>query len=174
MRPHLFPDFMLSEFRSGVVCDKCSQSGQMLTFHVPEIKRKGVFVEIWYRYKCTCGWGSALRVELPLLLFGYVLARLAMIDTFRRRLSKSTVPVLDGRCKQFFDFVRDFENLFEEYSKIHTAGLLPPDKRGDELAKATPNSPTELDRLRFNLQDEDWREFLRRMGFGADEGSGER
>jgi hypothetical protein len=144
----VFVTWIIAHLANRLSCGKCGLAKPSRTIYYPTITRRENQVELRFRVRCACGQGGSLRVQLPVLLFGYILAQQAMLEAHKRgRTSVASMQVMGHESKLFSQFVREYVELI---------GRLPPAATAD---------PTETDQIAFELNDEQWAEFLKRMGF---------
>lgn len=163
MFPYGLPEYMLSELRADFTCERCGRSDQVLAFERPSMQQTGIYVLFVYRYTCPCGDRGCLRVGIPALFYGFILAKLAILAANKRRRRSSVATVTKGPSKYFRILLRDFEAAFDKFCKSLSGRDLMTDPPDSE--EPSGPRPTELDRLRFNFRIADWQDFLRRMGF---------
>lgn len=160
----VLPGYILRHFLTDVECKGCGRAGQTLELRFPTVRRHGSVIELLYRWRCPCGGRGAMEVKLPLLFFGYVLGVLALLNA-NRRTRRSTLSVTPGHSKMFVSLLRDFEQAIAEWEQEPLT--MPPDEEppdGKSCGNPGPQ-PNDLDRLSFRLSEEEWKRFLRRMGF---------
>jgi hypothetical protein len=160
----LFMEYIVCHFLLGWVCDRCEQSGQMVQVFYPEIHWHGSVVEMLYRVRCPCGGRGAVPVRLPILIFAYVVGRLELLYAFSRgRHRKSEMPVKPEKSDLFSSFLRDFERDVAGFS----ARMAPATSGSAEANHATRKlgQPADYERFDFSLSEDEWVDFLRRMGF---------
>lgn len=110
-----------------------------------------------------------MRIKLPTLLFGYILATVALVDTANRRRSKATMMVSPSNKDFMTDLFGKFDRLMEICSV--TTNRSPPVPDG-KLDSAHNNSADDTERIKFGFDKDEWKAFLRRLGFDAHDAEG--
>lgn len=144
----VLPFFIVGHFFRPEPCMQCRRIPDRLNVGYPFLKIEGDSVFIRYAGQCTCGARQTIRFRLPLLFFGYILARFVILDAERKaRRSKAEMRVTPKPC----DFVAQFA--------LELQGLIARQKetKASEL--------TDADRFALPMTDDDFSEFMRRMGF---------
>lgn len=164
-RKLIFPPWILCEFLTAWECQDCGQSGKRVWLKFPVITqpRRDVIV-LQYPVKCPCGSHGCLNVSLPLLLFCYVVGRLDLLE-LRRRRRKAEMQVLPEESELLFGFIRDFELEVIELAPGIAENLPPKDNKPPEPQAAKLGRPGDHERFGFELTEQEWVEFLRRLGF---------
>ena len=171
-RKLIFPFWILSEFLTAWECDECGQSGKRVWLKFPLISRpRWDVVILRYPVKCPCGAHGCVTVSLPLLLFCYIVGRLDLPKLQRGR-RKAEMQVLPGESRQLLDYLREFEMEVIDLAP-GIAELIPP-KSDKPPAPPKPVRPAAHERFNFKLTEAEWQEFLRRLGFGDNDGGDDR
>lgn len=145
----LLPSYIVSHFCRPEPCPKCRRIPGVLRVEYPVVTLTGNDVLLVFRARCTCGGSQPIRVRWPILFFGFVLARLTAIEAPKRaRQTTGTMQISSGHCELLGTFARDFQTLMAEEGHAAT-------------------EPSALDRMSFEIDEAEWPEFLRRMGFEA-------
>lgn len=146
----IFPNWLIAHFAARFTCSKCGHSDGTMTVHYPFITRRGDQVELRFPTRCACGQAGSFRVRLPLLLFGFLLAWLVLIDADQRaRNSVATLPVLAHKSPLFRRLVGEYMQLISR------------------LPAGAPAEPSAADQVALELGDDEWAQFLKRMGFNG-------
>jgi len=167
MRKLVFPEWLLCEFLVAWECTGCGGSGKQVELKYPSIARKRDAVRLCFPVICGCGRLGGLRVELPILLFGYMLGRIALIESEGRR-RKSAMSVSPKRSDLFIRFMRDFETDLLGFAAV-TGLREPSETSGNKARRSRPDEPRDWERFGFGLTEQEWETFLRRLGFGEEE-----
>ncbi len=147
----VFMSWILGHLVSRFSCRKCGNAEECKTVHYPMITRRGDQVELRYRVECGCGQTGWLRVQLPILLFGFLLAWQILFEADKRgRAPHVPVQVIGQQSKLF-------PRLLGEYMRLISA-----------LPATGTTTPTAADQAAFELNDQAWTDFLKRMGFDGD------
>lgn len=150
----VFMSWIIAHLAARFSCGKCGVAAQSRIVHYPSITRHGDQVELAFRVRCACGQGGSLRVRLPLLLFGYILAWQAILEADQRaRTSVASSQVIGHESELFPRLVSEYMQLI---SRLPTG------------ASAEPSA---ADQVAFELNDEEWAEFLKRMGLNGNGGA---
>lgn len=126
----------------------------------PQLNWHGDEVELVYPLRCSCGGTGSVPIIIPTLLFGYILATVALIDSANRRRSKATMTVTPDSTDILTNILRKFDRLMETAS---AATLRSPALPGGGI-NAIDHDENEADRLSFGFDKKEWKEFLRRLG----------
>ena len=147
----LFPDYVVCDFLVGVCCKKCGESDQYWTLLPPLVTLEGAQVEVIFPIRCPCGGSGSVSRRMPLLQFGYVVGKVAIMDAQRAyRRSKATMQIRAHRSELL-------STLHCQYTEL--------------ICEIGPNillEPSETDRIKFGLAEEEWTDFLKRL-LGNDE-----
>ena len=148
----VLPDFIVGHFFRPAPCKRCGRLSRFLLVRYPCMTRQGMHVHLRYPSKCSCGCAQSVCIRMPLLFFGYVVAELLIQTSEKRaRRSKAERQVIPGQCELLSTFARQFEKLMAE-----------------DMAVAN-DAPSDVDRLSFDLTEQEWADFLRRMGYSEDQ-----
>lgn len=140
-------DLIVAHLIGRFTCTNCGAPQQSKLVHHPVVSRHGDQVALRFRVECACGQAGWLRVNLPVLLFGYLLAWQVLFQADRRaRTPHAPVPLIGHQSKLFPGIIAEYVQL---------VGRLP----------AAGAEPTCADQVAFELNDEEWANFLRRLGF---------
>jgi len=89
---------------------------------------------------------------MPVLFFGYVVARFLILDSDKRaRRSNAEMHVRPRECSLLHTFASSFRKLL------------------DEQLRSAPDQLNDVDRLSFEFDEQEWADFTRRLGFGTDQ-----
>ena len=142
----LFPDYLVCDFLVGVCCKNCGESDQYWTLLPPLVTLEGAQVEVIFPIRCPCGGSGSVSRRMPLLQFGYVVGKVAIMAAQRmHRRSKATMEVRAHRSELLSTFLFQYTELISE---IGANMLL---------------EPSEHDRIKFGLAEEEWTDFLKRL-----------
>jgi len=103
-------------------------------------------VEITYPARCPCGESTLVCIRWPILLFGYLLARLQVNEIHRKWTRSRASMVVSANCSDVF------EEMIRDYGKL--VGTI----------NASLTAPNEADRIAFELNEAEWDQFLHRLG----------
>jgi hypothetical protein len=128
-------------------CKNCGGFTYPLRVLYPAVRLNDNEAEVSYPVVCGCNRRACLQIRLPVLLFGYVLARTQALEAFaRRNQSKASMCVVPQPSKALEDMVADFARVMAAYDG------------------GPAGQPTDLDRINFGLGEAEWSDFLRRLG----------
>lgn len=114
----------------------------------PQLNWHGDEIELIYPLRCSCGGTGDVPIRLPTLLFGYILATAALVDSANRRRSKATMTVAPGSTDILTNIFRKFDRLMETASAaMPQSPALPIVERN----AINDNDANESDRLRFGF-----------------------
>ena len=149
-RPLVLPAEVVGHYLVGYRCRQCGGLSHSAYVLYPTIKLNETDADLLYPVICGCGRRGCVRIRMPTLLFGYVLARTHNLQAFlRANRSQAKVFVAPGPSPMLEHMVADFAAVVAAY--------------GGGLGRV----PTDLDRAKFGLSEAEWPEFLRRLGFGG-------
>lgn len=154
-RPLVLRSDIVGTYLTGYRCKGCGGLVHPVCVRYPSIKLTDTTAELLYPVFCGCGRRGCVPIRMPVLLFGYLLARTHALEAFvRADRSQAKMFVSPAPSPMFERIVADFGAAVAAY-------------KGD-LGRV----PTDLDRSKFGLSETEWPDFLRRLGFGGDsEGS---
>lgn len=140
----IFPDFMLAHWVPDEPCERCGRSDKRFVRY-PGIYQDGNDLEIRYPASCcACGCLSTIRIHLPILQFGYLLAEIEKLDNWTRsRRSKASMCVGPGNPTIIQGWLDEFPVVLAQQAR----SLL----------------PNGADQAMFGMNADDWNDFLRRM-----------
>lgn len=142
----LFPDYIASDFLVGVCCKTCGRSDQYWTLLPPLVTLDGAQVEVIFPIRCPCGGSGSAGRRIPLLQFGYVVGKVAIMDAQRMyRRSKATMDIRAHQSELLGTLLQQYTDLI---SQIGPNMLL---------------EPSECDRVKFGLGEKEWTDFMRRL-----------
>lgn len=144
----LFDDWLMAHFLASFRCTACKSTEPLCVLQYPTIQTRGTDVVLRFPITCSCGRATIFSFRLPILLFGFLLARQAIIDADRRgNRSKASMRLIGATSGLVPHLVFEYRRLM----------------RG--LSTLSPSGPTSDDQEALALTDSEWREFLKRMGF---------
>lgn len=150
MNGHLLPWFLECELASGFKCSSCGRSGQALYVRSPAWKKSGLNIELSYPLRCgACGKASSLRLNLPLLLLGYILVWSEFYAN--RRRNGGELCIKPCKADTFATLCSEFSRTLAQYGGS-VAGL-----------------PSDSDRIQFGFSQQEWTDFEKRLGCGGGE-----
>jgi hypothetical protein len=165
----ILPDYLESGLVVGYRCPGCGRMDGWFQLHVPQLtlSSDGSCVRIVYPVQCSCGRHGHVSTRLPILLYGYLLARVQILEA--RKSRKQPKQVKPARSQLLDKFIRDFESAIDHYASVRSTieGTRPSEHHTNR--PRSPNEPSELDRLSFGLDDDSWRDFLKRLGLSEDD-----
>ena len=142
----LFPDYIACDFLVGVRCKDCGGSDQYWTLLPPLVTLDGAQVEVVFPIRCPCGGSGSVGRRMPLLQFGYVTGKVAIMDAQRMyRRSKATMDIRAHQSELLGTLLYQYAELISEIG---------------------PNillEPSECDRVKFGLGEKEWTDFMRRL-----------
>ena len=149
MKGHLLPWWLESEMAAGFRCQFCRRSDQAVYLRPPLLQRHGAEIRVYYPVRCgACGKSSGFGLRMEVLFLAY--ARLwVMLYGQRRKPSDAEICVRPVRGNTLAKIRKEFCELLAEH--------------GGSVAGV----PNDLDRHEMGFCEEDWADFLRRLG--ADE-----
>ncbi len=148
----VFPNFIVGHFFRPVPCKRCGRLIRGLLVRYPFITRQKNDVHLRYPSKCSCGCLQSVCIRMPVLFFGYVIAQFLILNSEKRaRRSTAEMQVTPGESSLLSRFVQGFEKLMAEQMP------------------AAMDLPSDVERLSFHLTEQEWADFLRRMGFSEDQ-----
>ncbi len=146
----VFLNWIVAHLIGRFSCAGCGAAEQPRIVHYPAITRRGDQVELRFRVECSCGKTGWLRVQLPVLLFGYLLAWQMIFEADKHgRAARAPVQVMGHESALF-------PRIIAEY--VQLVGRLP----------TASTEPTYADQVGFRLNDEEWGKFIKRLGFEGD------
>lgn len=160
----ILPDYIVSHFVPPKARARCGRSDGSFTLLFPQLNWHWDEIELIYPLRCSCDGSGCVRIRLPTLLFGYILASVSLVDAANHRRSKARTTVKASSTDILVNIFRNFDHLMEACS---TAVPRSPALPGTERS---PTGDTEMDkaeRLKFGFEKVEWREFLRRLGLDA-------
>lgn len=163
----ILPDYIEKGLVLGYRCPGCGHTDEWFLIHSPQLKptQDGNCVEIVYPVQCPCGRRGHISTTLPILLVGYLLARILLLESHKSR--KQPKLCKPGRSRLLDKFIREFEQAMNHYAAVCSiAKNLQAEQEHPETPEAV--EPTELDRMNFGFDDATWRAFLRRLGLDDD------
>lgn len=182
----ILPAWIISEFLMGFRCKRCGGKVLTCTLLYPRMRMLASHVELVYPLRCPCGGADSVKVRLPTLLLGLVLVHIALVEAHRQAgRSKATMIAFPLPSKILAQVRNQYAQLVGELRKTSAgaaagsrpdgeddATSAPPAGPSDAMlpGKHTPpDRPLPIERVLFNLSEEEWRAMLRRMGFETGE-----
>lgn len=166
----ILPDYVVRNFVPPNACRRCGRSDMSFKLLFPRLTWGKTTIELVYPLRCPCGGSGNVRIKLPTLLFGYILANVALVDTAHRRRSIATMTVSPHqRSDMLTKMFLDFDRLMEANA---TTTLRSPTMREGERRSVGDNDTSDAERVRFGFDKNEWKAFLRRLGLdSSDEGN---
>ena len=158
----ILPEYIVTHFVPANACKRCGRSDLSFKLLFPQLKWGKTDIELIYPLRCPCGGSGCVRVKLPKLLFGYILANVALGDAAHRRRSKVTMTVLPHqRDDMLARMFLDFDRLMEAGATTTQRSLSVPDSEQNSL------DDNDTERIKFGFAKDEWKDFLRRLGLDA-------
>ncbi len=155
----ILPDDIVSNFIPPNACRRCGRSDRNFRLLFPRLKWGIANIELIYPLRCPCGGSGCIPIKLPTLLFGYILANIALVDADHRCRSKSTMTVsLNQKSDMLANIFHDFDWLMETNNNS-TMRSLP----ALEIEQNSPDD-NDVERIKFGFDKDEWKDFLRRLG----------
>lgn len=134
-------------------CRKCGQDRLGVRLLFPRIRQKETDEEVTYPTRCpACGHAGSVSFRLPRLLLGLVLVEACEAESVRHfGRSKRSMVVTPGRTRAYVQVVEEYLNLLSA------------------VCGEKHNSPLDLQREFFGLDEQEWDQFLRRLGIQDEE-----
>ena len=143
-------------------CCHCHQSGQPIRLLFPDVRRAKNIVVLTYPVICECGKRGSLRVELPILLFGIVLARIVLLETKCGRY-RGEIDLKPGETDTFRRYAAGFEQAIVEFAE-QALGFPRDESKSKNVDGDRWAGLGDPERVRFDMSVSEWQEFLRRLG----------
>ncbi len=122
-------------------------------------------IELVYPLRCPCGGSGCVPIKLPTLLFGYILANVALVDAAHRRRSKATMTVSPHhKSDMLARMLLDFDRLMGADA---TSTLRSPPVPDSEQNSPDDNDADDAERVKFGFDKDEWKDFLRRLGLDS-------
>ena len=158
----ILPEYIVTHFIPANACRRCGRSDLSFTLLFPQLKWGKTDIELIYPLRCPCGGSGCVRVKLPKLLFGYILANVALVDAAHRRRSQVTMTVSPHqRDDMLARMFLDFDRLMEAEATTTQRSLSVPDSEQNSL------DDNDTERIKFGFAKDEWKDFLRRLGLDA-------
>lgn len=155
----LLPDCFLVPFLRNYECPVCGQRDRTVTLRYPRVRRVPPHIELGFPVRCPCGKADHLKIIMPMLLFGYLLAWDALVGS-ERKFAKSEMSLRLGRSGSDLlqQLIPEYEALLAQTVQRANQLVLPSENVAEsDSAKAT-------ERLGFGFNEQQWADFLRRLG----------
>ena len=143
-------------------CRHCHQSGDPIRLLFPDLRREHNTVVLTYPVICQCGRRGSLRVELPILLFGIVLARIVLMEAKCGRY-RGEIDLKPGETDTFRRYAADFEQAIVEFAE-QALGFPRGVFQSPKTDSARWAGLSDAERVKFDMSVTEWQEFLRRLG----------
>lgn len=166
MKNLVLPTIVLSHIFCEWKCPACNRSGQLIQVQYPQNRQEGVSVELTYPVRCACGRLDSFTIRLPYLVRGYMLIKFALLENYNRHRNQS-VAMLPARSKLVLNIMSEFDQAIVHYVTQPMCST-PIAREEPDLIAQSPIKPAEVQRFNFSFTDEQWRDFLRRLGYGND------
>lgn len=139
----VLPAHIEQAFAVGYHCRRCCRLNPVVTMFYPLIRREGDHIVLTYPLRCTCRAAGGCTVRLSILAFGYALAWVEIAKG--RRRSKRESQVTPGKSATLDKICREYSELIR---RCH----------------AGSDGPNSQDRLSLGMNEQEWSQFLKRMG----------
>ena len=149
----VLPHYIECHFFRSYRCGRCGKRPEQINTLYPQIRRNGAEIELIYPIRCPCGGYGSQKVEMPLLLFGELLTSVEIVHGHNRWAKPRTLKPLWPKESEFF------KNVLGRFRRVMQL----------ELARSRCD-PTTEDRVCFDMSDEGWADFMRRLGLSATQG----
>jgi hypothetical protein len=157
----ILPEYIVAGFVPPTPCTRCGRAGGDFNLLFPQLNWCGAEIELIYPLRCPCGGSSCVPIRLPTLLFGYILASVALVDAANRRRSKATMTVTPHRSDLLVDIFRKFDGLMKSST---AATLQSPTPSNAERNPLNGRDVQDAERAKFGFDENEWKDFLRRLG----------
>lgn len=158
----ILPDYVVSSFVQPNACRRCGRSDMSFKLLFPRLNWGKTDIELVYPLRCPCGGTGCVPIKLPTLLFGYILANVALVDAAHRRRSKATMIVSPHlRSDMLANMFLDFDRLME--ADATTTLRSPPPVPDSEPNPPDDSDADDTERIKFGFDEEEWKAFLRRL-----------
>jgi hypothetical protein len=159
MKGQLFPDYIECAFLNEFRCENCGRSKETLQISFPSMawNRGDGSILISYPVRCSCGTTGRAETKLSFLLFCFICGWLEYQGNTRHRRPQVPEQAQPKESMLLSQIVYDFEQVMNSYGVPNAASFNP--------------EPTDEDRALFGFSPEAWVGFLKRMGFGPNEGT---
>jgi len=162
----ILPNFIVSHFIPPKACQECGRSDLSFAVLAPRFRWRGDWIELIYPLRCPCGGTGQIPIRLPTLLFGYILANVAIIDAAKMQRSKAMMAVSASMKSDVLEvIVRRFSELMRFCTCCHQI----PGASCSRIDGFGGQSIDEMERLKFGFDEASWKQFLRRLGLDDDE-----
>lgn len=171
-RSLILPHYFLTPFFLNHQCQHCGAVMTHVTLRYPKITHEPPNIILGFPTQCSCGRGNHVKVELPMLLFGHLLARETLLhagDKFCR--SAATLSFKPQPSDLLEKLVAEYEQLLVKTVE-QASHIVVPGKEEETIAIENTRAADLVDRLRFGLNPDEWAKFRRRMGLGPGQPDG--
>jgi hypothetical protein len=142
---------MIAQYLSTFVCPGCRRTDRPHQVFYPRYTRRENEIELRYDMQCACGKCARLQVRLPILLLGYLMVSHEMLQAdMGGDATCSWMTVEPATDKELL--IQRTHEYWEIMRQLPT-GLEP---------------PSAADRSGLELDEQGWRDFLKRMQLGTD------
>ena len=146
MKGHLLPWWLESEIAAGFRCQFCRRSGQAVYLRPPLLQRHGAEIRVYYPVRCgACNKVSGVGLRTEVLFLAYVKLWTTLYGQ-RRKPSDAEICVTPAPANTLAKIRKEFCELLAEH--------------GGSIA----GKPNDVDRQGMGFCEEDWADFLRRLG----------
>ncbi len=143
---------MIGQYLSTFVCPACGRNDKQHQVFYPRTTRHGNEIQLRFNMQCACGKCTPLTVKLPILFLGYLMVRDAILESDMGGDATFTWMTVEPSADNGFlaQRTREYREIMEQLP----SGLEP---------------PCTADRTGLNLNEQEWRDFLKRMQLGTDD-----
>ena len=157
----ILPDYIVSNFVPPNACRRCGRSDMSFKLLFPRLSWGKTDIELVYPLRCPCGGSGCVPIKLPTLLFGYILANVALVDAAHRRRSKASMTVSPHHKGDML------ANMFLEFDRLMEADATST-LRSPPVPDSEQDSPDDdAERIKFGFDRDEWKAFLRRLGLDS-------
>lgn len=157
----ILPNYIVGNFVPAKACRRCGRSDGSFTLLFPQLNWHGDEIELIYPLRCSCGGSGCVRIRLPTLLFGYILASVSLVDAANHHRSKARMTVKASSTDILVNIFRNFDHLMEACA---TAAPRSPALPIGERNCIDGNDADDAERIKFGFDKDEWKQFLRRLG----------
>lgn len=164
MNPLVLPTYVLQHLAKEWRCGGCGERGVVRLVYPLVTEEQGT-VRLAFPWRCGCGQFGCLSIQMPILLFGYLLARVFLLETSRRRRPKTETVVLPRESRCFLSFAQGYAETISRYinGSVHEESI-DADVSNFGCLKGL-SRPNALERLFFLMPRPEWDAFMKRLGF---------
>lgn len=163
----LLPDSFLAAFLRNYECPACGRRDRSLRLRFPRVRRNPPNIELGFPAQCGCGKADHLKIVMPMLLYGYLLAWHSLVGSERKfGRSEMTINIWRSSSDLLRGLLREYESLLTQTVQQSNPLAIPNEDAND------PSAADITERLLFGLNEQQWADFLRRLGIDNSETGG--